>query len=217
VRTKRKGIAVVVYGDGSVVVRASKRASEREISDFVESKRRWISEKTRLASASMSRNSELVLEDGGVLRYLGKPYTILRTAADGAAADIRIFGEDMILIPGEYGKPDVAAWLKAEARRVLGARVSLYAEAMGASYTSLRLSNAQARWGSCGAKNSLNFSWRLIMCPIEAIDYVVVHELCHIAHKNHGRLFWASVESVLPDYRKQREWLKANYRLLKVI
>ena len=81
----------------------------------------------------------------------------------------------------------------------------------------VKLSEAKARWGSCSTKNNLNFSWRLVMCPLSVIDYVAVHELSHITYKNHSPAFWARVKTVLPTYEDDQEWLKANRKLMEII
>jgi predicted metal-dependent hydrolase len=64
--------------------------------------------------------------------------------------------------------------------------------------------------GSCSNRGSLNFNWRLMMAPAEVVDYVVVHELCHLLHPNHSKNFWNQVSAVLPDYRARQDWLKKN-------
>jgi len=73
----------------------------------------------------------------------------------------------------------------------------------------LRITNARKRWGSCSVKGNLNFTWRLIMAPLQVIDYVVVHELVHIKEKNHSKNFWNHVSSYLPDYKQKRKELKS--------
>ena len=79
---------------------------------------------------------------------------------------------------------------------------------MGLHPTGLRITSARTRFGSCSAKNSICFSWRLMQYPDAAVDYVVVHELAHIREKNHGRAFYALVEQFLPDWRERRALLK---------
>ncbi|MEA4992684.1 MAG: M48 family metallopeptidase [Oscillibacter sp.] len=111
----------------------------------------------------------------------------------------------------EAGPPpteeEVAA-LKALARNLLPEKVARYAAAMGLSPTGIKITSAQKRYGSCSAKNSLCFSCYLMRSPDEAIDAVVVHELAHIRHKNHGPQFYALVERYLPDYRARKKLLK---------
>ena len=86
--------------------------------------------------------------------------------------------------------------------------VNRYAEIMGLRPTKISISKAQKRFGSCSAQNNLHFSYRLMLYPQSAIEYVVVHELSHIVHKNHGKEFYALIKSILPDYKKREALLK---------
>ena len=104
-----------------------------------------------------------------------------------------------------------------EALRIITERVNNYAGIMSVTPGTIKLSEAKARWGSCSAKNNLNFAWRLIMCPLSVIDYVVVHELSHITYKNHSPAFWARVKAVLPNYEDDQDWLKVNKKLMEIL
>lgn len=109
-----------------------------------------------------------------------------------------------------HPEPDAArrAELLERAQRELPPKVAYYARRMGLQPTGVRITSARTRFGSCSAENRLCFSWRLMEYPEAAIDYVVVHELAHIAHKNHGPQFWALVARYLPDYRARRAMLR---------
>ena len=98
----------------------------------------------------------------------------------------------------------------ARARAVLPDKVAKYAAIMGVTPTGVKITGAQKRFGSCSGKNSLCFSWRLMAYPEAAVDYVVVHELAHIRHKNHGREFYGFIESVLPDYKERERLLRGS-------
>ncbi len=98
--------------------------------------------------------------------------------------------------------------LRAKAKACLPGRVAYWAERMGVQPAGLRVTSARTRFGSCSPKNSLSFSLYLMQYPEEAIDCVVVHELAHIRHKNHGPAFYAEVERYLPDYRKRQALLR---------
>ena len=98
--------------------------------------------------------------------------------------------------------------LKAKARAVLPEKVAYWSEKMGIRPTGLKITTARKRYGSCSGKNSLCFSCFLMDCPEEAIDLVVVHELCHIREKNHGKRFYALLEQYLPDYKERKKLLK---------
>jgi len=102
-----------------------------------------------------------------------------------------------------------------KAKELLPAKVEHYAGLLNVTPTAVKVGCAKTRWGSCSAKNSLNFSWRLMLVDEDAIDYVVVHELAHIKEHNHGKRFWAIVESILPDYKVRRKKLKDAIPYLK--
>jgi predicted metal-dependent hydrolase len=101
-----------------------------------------------------------------------------------------------------------------QGRREAHARISLLAQseaaALGVSYTRLTLRDQRSRWGSCSSKGALSFNWRLVLAPNDVLDYVVVHEICHLAEHNHGPNFWRLVERRRPSYRESKQWLDAH-------
>jgi len=102
------------------------------------------------------------------------------------------------------------AELIAQAKRTLPQLVHLYSSVMGVRPVSVRITSAQTRWGSCSAKGTICFSWRLMRMPADFVEYVVVHELAHLVELNHSPRFWAVVRSVLPDYELRREQGRAR-------
>ncbi|MDE7178557.1 MAG: M48 family metallopeptidase [Lachnospiraceae bacterium] len=89
-------------------------------------------------------------------------------------------------------------------------RAAYFAPITGGNYQRITIRDQKTRWGSCSAKGTLSFNWRLMLAPPAVLDYVVVHELCHLTHMNHSKAFWALVESACPDYRAHRKWLKEH-------
>ena len=100
------------------------------------------------------------------------------------------------------------------ARGIFTRKTEYYARIMGVSYGRISIREQKTRWGSCSSKGNLNFNWRLILAPEEVLDYVVVHELAHRREMNHSKAFYAIVESVLPDYRAARKWLRDKGQVL---
>ncbi len=97
-----------------------------------------------------------------------------------------------------------------EARAVIFDRVQYYAEKYGFKFSKLRLSSAKTRWGSCSGNNTISINWNLVFAPLDIMDYVIIHELCHTKHHNHSQKFWDEVAKYIPDYKEKREWLKNN-------
>lgn len=108
-------------------------------------------------------------------------------------------------------------WLRDRAGTVLSERVGFFAKRLGVHPSNMRLGNQKSRWGSCTRNGVLRFNWRIIMAPMDVLDYLVVHELCHLLHLNHGKRFWARVAGLLPNYMALRRQLLregAGYRLI---
>lgn len=94
------------------------------------------------------------------------------------------------------------------ARQIIADRVAFYHQVTGGSYTSITIRDQKTRWGSCSSRGTLSFNYRLVFAPSKVLDYVVVHELCHLTHLNHSKDFWNMVEQIMPDYRLCKRWLK---------
>jgi len=93
-------------------------------------------------------------------------------------------------------------------------RVEFYSQRMGVSYGRITIRHQHSKWGSCSSKGNLNFNCLLMLAPEDVLDYIVVHELCHLLEMNHSQQFWEAVERILPDYRNQEKWLKEKGSLL---
>jgi predicted metal-dependent hydrolase len=104
---------------------------------------------------------------------------------------------------------------KIEALEKITKRVKYYSSLSGFKYQNIKITSAQKRWGSCSAKNNLNFPKKLALAPEQVIDYVAVHELCHIKEKNHSQNFWNEVAQLMPEYKIHQKWLKDHGYLLK--
>lgn len=100
--------------------------------------------------------------------------------------------------------------LKEIASKTIPQKVNFYAEKMGVSYNKITIKCQKSRWGSCSSKKNLNFNCLLMLTPNDVIDYIIVHELCHLKEMNHSKRFWNEVKTVLPNYEESHKWLKEN-------
>ena len=105
-------------------------------------------------------------------------------------------------------------WYRKQAGMIIEERVRYYAAFMGEEYGQIRIKDQKSCWGSCSGKRNLNFNWHLVLTPMEILDYVVVHELCHLKQMNHSMAFWKEVEKILPDYKERRKWLRVHEKAL---
>ncbi len=99
---------------------------------------------------------------------------------------------------------------KNAARQIFTERAAHYLPLTGGSYTSITIRDQRTRWGSCSSRGTLSFNYRLVFAPPKVLDYVVVHELCHLTHMNHSKDFWGLVERVMPDYQTYKTWLREH-------
>ena len=99
---------------------------------------------------------------------------------------------------------------KEAARSYIPKRAAYYHAMTGGVYNRISIRDQKTRWGSCSSKGTLSFNWRLMLAPPAVLDYVVVHELCHLTHMDHSPAFWQAVEALCPDYRQLRLWLKEH-------
>jgi predicted metal-dependent hydrolase len=212
VRSRRRTITLVVTQDATLVVRAPLRASISYIESVVKKKSAWIRKKLFEASQRPKAPAREYV-DGEEFLYLGRAYKLC--FVERAGKDIEL--TDKLCLSGRV-KPIaryvIRRWYKAAALKIIGQRCQWYADATSYKPAAINITEARKRWGSCGSKGTLNFSWRLIMAPQEVIDYVIVHELAHIGQLNHSPAFWDRVAGILPDYRKMEKWLKENGCLL---
>jgi predicted metal-dependent hydrolase len=217
-KKRKKTISLHVKKDGSIVIQAPFSMPGRDINRFFKGKTDWlfrkIEEREKRPNPHMARS----FASGETFLLLGVPCPLMiQDKPDGNGH--LTFSRGQFVMETEQackGRELFTTWYKNKAKALMEERIRHYSGMIGLYPDRLRISNARFRWGSCSRDNSLSFSWRLAMAPSLIIDYVVVHELAHIKEKNHSRSFWALVETMMPDYRKHRHWLKENGHLLDI-
>lgn len=118
---------------------------------------------------------------------------------------------DICLTPAELKRLEaLEKRYRSAARNRFEQRCAYYRLITGGTYTAVTIRDQKTRWGSCSSRGTLSFNYRLIFAPSQVLDYVVVHELCHLTHMNHSKEFWNMVSSVMPDYKAHRKWLKEH-------
>lgn len=213
--SQRKTMAIEVKPGGRVIVRAPKGTRKIAIELFVRQKTDWI----RQAKARMlkvpSGDLKQQYRDGAQILYLGQLWELhlmdkVRNSLGFSAEKGFVLQRDRLSEAEDLFRN----FYREETRRLVSAFIERYAAKWGLTFSALRITSAKTRWGSCNAKNGLNFSFRLAMVPMDALEYVVVHELAHTRHHNHSAAFWDFLAQMLPDFQKRRLWLKQNGRKL---
>jgi len=214
IRSKRKTIALKIGSGALLTVYAPQYVSDDYILRLVQKKKAWIYEKQNLIVRKIHGTPPKEYINGEGFWYLGKQYK-LRFINHGDGVKFR----NRFLIPkkeGQSARSLLIGWYKNKSLQKVNQRLPRYTAKLSVKPVSVKITNAYKRWGSCSAKGALNFSWRLSMLPLVVIDYIIIHELCHLEVKNHSHKFWNKVYSIMADYQKHKLWLKRNEHLFYV-
>jgi predicted metal-dependent hydrolase len=215
-RTRRRTIGLSIDHRG-LRVSAPLRASLAEIENLIHRHAAWVTKKLdewrerRLAAPLF-----LPITDKMRLPYLGGALEIRLIAGCRTALWTDGDTPSLSLPRDEDARLHLCRALQYRAQAVFGERLAMQAERFGINAPRLALSSARTRWGSCSSKSGIRLNWRLIHCEWHLIDYVIVHELAHLAEMNHSARFWVIVERYFPDYREARDALKRRSDSLPV-
>ena len=215
IRTSRKTIALQIKDSGELLIRAPFWVSRDSLRSLMHKKQSWIDKKRQFVKQRNKYRVEKRFIDGETFLYLGQAYKlrIIPSHPLGLFLDSEFLLSQPCL---KFARDLFIKWYREEAKKKIKQRVDLYSSKIGASYNKINITCARGRWGSCSMKGNLNFAWRLIMAPLEIIDYVVVHELIHLTEKNHSRNFWEKLEGLFPNYRSCKQWLREKGYLLDI-
>jgi predicted metal-dependent hydrolase len=210
IRSKRRTIALIIERDGSFTVRAPMRAPRVAIETFIQQKADWIT-RTRDKMKSTPREPTMGKEytDGEKFLFLGSSFDLKLVGYQKHSLHFDS-GFTIRRAAQIKGEQVFTRWYRERALEIISERVKQYAQQYNFTPKQVKISSAKTRWGSCSSNGTLNFTWRLVMAPLDVIDYVVAHELVHLRVKNHSSKFWKEVEAIYPEYKKQRKWLKEN-------
>lgn len=194
---------VTVDRGGVVEVVLPRRSPERVAEEAVRELRPWIDRRL----AEVGRQQAAVLARGDRLPYLGQSLTV--HAEPGRTRVTR--RADKLFVPlGPRRLEAIERWYRQRARAELQSRLDRACAQAGLSYTRLSIRDQRTRWGSCSRTGAISFNWRLLLAPEEVADYVVWHEVCHLAVMDHSPRFWALVARHCPDHRQHATWLRRN-------
>lgn len=214
-RSRRVTADIILERDGSVLVRVPETLPDERIEDLVESKRYWIyktlAEWRDLNAARVRRE----FKGGEGFLYLGRNYRL--SLVTGQDHPVLLKGGRFCLRCELVERGDVAGAQAAfrnyyieKGQQKMADRVAYFAPKVGVEPKEVAVKEMGKRWASCSPSGKLAFHWKCMMAPLSIVDYIVVHELCHLREKDHSELFWNEVDKVMPDYRERKEWLRKN-------
>jgi len=216
-RMKRKSIKIMVRPSG-VRVTAAVGVKQSAIQNFIQEKRAWI-ENHVAELQEQSRCQALTLppryEHGATMPYRGDMFPIIIEITGLKAPHIDFTGNAFkITTARKVNEITIQKlfkqWLSDKISHDIEAIFTTYSHILGHSPKEYRVKRQRTLWGSCSRRGNININFSLIFAPYAALEYVVVHEMCHLKHPNHSQCFWDEVERLLPDYRVHSRWLKDN-------
>lgn len=198
-------VSLRVNAKGELVIVTPRHISDRTVQGLLTEHKDWIDR----AMAKLPR--EDFLADGNTIVIFGEE-SIIRyvQAMPGQKSQITEYGPELRIIATDNHKEVLSKWLHKTSKQGILARALELAEIHGFAYNKIAVRDQLSRWGSCSSSKNLNFSWRLMLAPLETMDYVIIHELAHTKQMNHSKQFWDIVEACMPDYKTHRKWLKQN-------
>jgi predicted metal-dependent hydrolase len=222
-RSQRATRARIVVKPGQVEIVAPPGIAELKLHRFVQAKHNWVAQALRRMEKATPQSGGFVPDTfatGTSMSYQGKTYPVMLKPTKLKRIKIEFDCAYIFHLPeimeqenrNEMIKEALIRWLRKQIKPIVEHYVNIHAGKNQLYPRSITIKAQKSRWGSCGIKNDININWLLLMAPAEVLEYVVVHELCHIKVKNHSSQFWALVAEHLPDYQSRRLWLKREGR-----
>lgn len=212
---KRKTLEIRVEAPGIVSVIAPVGTNEKMIKQVVKKKGKWIVQKLFLMQNVEHQKIKREFVSGEAFLYLGRNYTLqLFYDEQLKTPQVKLFrGKFYVTAPTKEEaviKQAMEQWYRQKTYEKVKERITYYQHHFTAKPTGIKVKEQKRRWASCTANRELLFNWRCVMAPSPVLDYIVVHEMCHMVHMNHSKAFWDLVASIMPDYQERKEWLKKH-------
>lgn len=209
IRKNRRTLGIKISQQGEVLVYAPRHVSINTIENILTKRKSWIVE---------AKNKIKRYTNGDDIIFLGKEYkvNIIKTfdkkvniEFDDSKFNVYIKEENLTTINNNINEFLYKNY-KESFFQMINNRIHDLSEQIGVKPNKVSIKNQKTIWGSCSGNDNISINFKLALAPLDIIDYIIVHELCHIIHKNHSKKFWNTVQAFIPDYNEKRKWLKTN-------
>jgi len=212
IQAARSSVLFQALPEGAIRVYAPRGMRLRDIDQMVRQRADQLTRMGRDVDRKLAEDRRNhPVSDGSTLMIEGAPH-VIRLSRDTRVRGVAEDGAFHLSLPrpedDQAVRAAIRATLSARALERIRQRLAHYAPLIGRQPGRVAIREQKTRWGSCSVKGNLNFNWKLIMAPPPVLDYVVIHELCHLWEFNHSPRFWTLVEKQMPDYRVWKKWLK---------
>ena len=221
----RKSIQLKLTSFSHMIITAPTRFPKENIEKIVFEKRKWLVRQiTKLKAAADNPINKSICDNATIL-FLGQPHILKFMNKDTQKPTVHLEENQIILNILPFTKKDEKAaaesclkqWYIQYATNTLAAKTAFWSSIIKVNPKRITIKEQKTRWGSCSSKGNINYNWRIIMAPMEVIDYLVIHELCHLHIPNHSQVFWQEVGSYSPHFKQCREWLRTNGALIMTL
>jgi predicted metal-dependent hydrolase len=218
-RTDRAKSATIKVEEGLVVVVVPRTLTQERIKRLLDDKKLWIQQKIALHPQTPVKTEKQYVS-GEAFSYLGRNYRL--KVNEGELTPIKL-SQGRLTMSAPKGvseskliKYALTSWFRRRAELRLREKIIRYSPIVGVETNGYKVKEFQSRWGSCTPSGRVDMNWKIIMAPNRVVDYVVVHELCHLKQHDHSPQFWKLVENIIPDYAESKEWLRVHGASLMV-
>ena len=209
----------IIVTPNHVEVIAPKNADIQDVAEFVHKKRRWVYDKQEEMQEHLARfelNTYMRLQSGAKIPFRGRNMRLRVTRKNTEKIVISYQNGFNIIVPKHIPEPlvessvglELTFWLKDRLKEDARHMVKHYCQVLGLKYRGVRIATPSKLWGSCTKRGIVTLNWHLIAAPKPVLEYVILHEVCHIKHRNHSKEFWALLSSQMPDYSAKKKWLE---------
>ncbi|MEG6616654.1 SprT family zinc-dependent metalloprotease [Peptococcaceae bacterium 1198_IL3148] len=211
---KRKTLEIQIKEPGTVRMLVPLKTTPKRVDEVLQLKAPWIIEKLALLEVASNLTTKAYV-DGEQFLYLGSDYNLqIKVDRKIKKPFVALQGKQLLVTTptaeANQIRKALVLWYRQQAQQIIERRVAHHQRWLKKVPTEVKVKEQKKRWGSCTGAGKVLFNWRIVMAPLPIIDYLVVHEMCHLQQMNHSKEFWQLVASILPDYQARRNWLKEH-------
>lgn len=215
---RRRTVTLTIDPERGLVIHTPRRFAQKRVEQVMREKAQWVLKHITQMETRREASSAFTWQAGSLLPFRGGQLPLAFRPRPAKRTQVALEENQIVVLHHQGAPPEKEAdiqkilekWYRQQAENHLEKAVEAYRFVVGASPAGMRVRAQKRRWGSCSAKGMLNLNWRLVLAPPEILEYVVVHELCHLLELNHSHRFWAHVARTMPSHATHRAWLREH-------
>ena len=214
---RRRKTSSIIISNGIVKVVVPDQISDFTIKELINKRMPWIRKKLK---DELNITPVIVKEyvDGEIFTYLGNNYQLKSLV--GSVSSVKVTSDSIYVSLPKKSKENTKSllerWYEEKAIEILTEKTNRYAKIIGVSPTTISVGDFKSKWGSCSIEGKISYNWKIIIAPSRVLEYIVIHELCHMLEHNHSKEYWRHVNTYCKDFKESRKWLRMNGKYLVI-